>query len=389
MNDSPFADRLQELERQSLLRRHRVVAGPTGARVRLGDAELLAFASNDYLGLANHPEIVEAAVAGLRRYGVGAGSSALVTGHMEVHEALTERLARFVDLPRALFFSSGYLANIGAVTALAGPGDAIFSDALNHASLIDGCRLSRAAVRRYPHCDLAALEQQLAGTKAATRFVVTDLVFSMDGDIAPLPGLVALCERHGAWLLVDDAHGFGVLGRGGRGTLAHFGVASPRLVYVGTLGKAAGVAGAFVAGPPDAVEIVLQSARTHIFSTAFPPALAHALLTSLEVIAHDEWRRTQLAALVARLRAGAKGLPWRLLPSETPIQPLVVGENAAALALAEALRARGVLVPAIRPPTVPPGTARLRISLSAAHTLEDVDTLLAALRDAAAQPRGA
>ncbi|MCL4801651.1 MAG: 8-amino-7-oxononanoate synthase [Burkholderiales bacterium] len=389
MSDSPFAARLQELERQSLLRRHRVVAGPTGTRVRIGDAELLAFCSNDYLGLANHPEIVEAAAAGLRRYGVGAGSSALVTGHMEVHEALTGRLARFVGLPSALLFSSGYLANVGTITALAGPGDAIFSDALNHASLIDGCRLSRAAVHRYPHRDLAALEQQLAGTKATARFVVSDIVFSMDGDIAPLPELAALCERHGAWLVVDDAHGFGVLGREGRGSLAHFGVASPRLVYVGTLGKAAGVAGAFVAGPRDAVEVVLQSARTHIFSTAFPPALAHALLTSLDVIARDEWRRTHLAALVARLRAGAKGLPWRLLPSETPIQPLVVGDNAAALALAEALRARGVLVPAIRPPTVPPGTARLRISLSAAHTLEDVDALVAALRDAAAGRRGA
>jgi len=389
MSDSPFAARLQELERQSLLRRHRVVAGPTGTRVRIGDAELLAFCSNDYLGLANHPEIVEAAAAGLRRYGVGAGSSALVTGHMEVHETLTERLARFVGLPSALLFSSGYLANVGTITALAGPGDAIFSDALNHASLIDGCRLSRAAVHRYPHRDLAALEQQLAGTKATMRFVVSDIVFSMDGDIAPLPDLAALCERHGAWLVVDDAHGFGVLGREGRGSLAHFGVASPRVVYVGTLGKAAGVAGAFVAGARDAVEVVLQSARTHIFSTAFPPALAHALLASLDVIARDEWRRTQLAALVARLRAGAKGLPWRLLPSETPIQPLVVGDNAAALALAETLRARGVLVPAIRPPTVPPGTARLRISLSAAHTLEDVDALVAALRDAAAGRRGA
>lgn len=308
---------------------------------------------------------------------------------MEVHETLTERLARFVGLPSALLFSSGYLANVGTITALAGPGDAIFSDALNHASLIDGCRLSRAAVHRYPHRDLAALEQQLAGTKATMRFVVSDIVFSMDGDIAPLPDLAALCERHGAWLVVDDAHGFGVLGREGRGSLAHFGVASPRVVYVGTLGKAAGVAGAFVAGARDAVEVVLQSARTHIFSTAFPPALAHALLASLDVIARDEWRRTQLAALVARLRAGAKGLPWRLLPSETPIQPLVVGDNAAALALAETLRARGVLVPAIRPPTVPPGTARLRISLSAAHTLEDVDALVAALRDAAAGRRGA
>jgi 8-amino-7-oxononanoate synthase len=354
----------------------------------MGGVELLSFCSNDYLGLANHPGLIAAATAGLQRYGVGAGSSALVTGHMDVHEALTEALARFVGLPRALLFSSGYLANVGAITALAAPGDAIFSDALNHASLIDGCRLSRATVHRYPHLDLAALERLLAGTPAANRFVVTDIVFSMDGDVAPLPALVALCERHGAWLVADDAHGFGVLGREGRGSLAHFEVASDRLVYVGTLGKAAGVAGAFVAGPEDAVELVLQGARTHIFSTAFPPALAHALLASLEIIARDEWRRTHLAALIARLRSGIAGLPWRLPHSETPIQPLVVGENAAALALSDALRARGVLVPAIRPPTVPPGTARLRISLSAAHSLEDADTLVGALRAAAAERAG-
>jgi 8-amino-7-oxononanoate synthase len=388
MTESPFAARLQELERQSLVRRHRIVAGPTGTRVRMGGVELLSFCSNDYLGLANHPGLIAAATAGLQRYGVGAGSSALVTGHMDVHEALTEALARFVGLPRALLFSSGYLANVGAITALAAPGDAIFSDALNHASLIDGCRLSRATVHRYPHLDLAALERLLAGTPAANRFVVTDIVFSMDGDVAPLPALVALCERHGAWLVADDAHGFGVLGREGRGSLAHFEVASDRLVYVGTLGKAAGVAGAFVAGPEDAVELVLQGARTHIFSTAFPPALAHALLASLEIIARDEWRRTHLAALIARLRSGIAGLPWRLPHSETPIQPLVVGENAAALALSDALRARGVLVPAIRPPTVPPGTARLRISLSAAHSLEDADTLVGALRAAAAERAG-
>jgi 8-amino-7-oxononanoate synthase len=385
MTESPFAARLQELERESLLRRHRIVAGPTGTRVRMGGVELLSFCSNDYLGLANHPELVAAATAGLERYGVGAGSSALVTGHMEVHEALTEALARFVGLPRALLFSSGYLANVGVITALAAPGDAIFSDALNHASLIDGCRLSRAAVHRYPHVDLDALERLLAETTAANRFVVTDIVFSMDGDVAPLPALASLCERHGAWLVVDDAHGLGVLGREGRGSLAHFGIASPRLVYVGTLGKAAGVAGAFVAGPEDAVEVVLQGARTHIFSTAFPPALAHALLASLQIIARDEWRRAHLAALIARLRSGVAGQPWRLPASETPIQPLIVGENAAALALSDALRARGVLVPAIRPPTVPAGTARLRISLSAAHSLEDADTLVAALRDVAAE----
>lgn len=378
-----FTGRLDDLARQSLLRSHRIVAGPTGTTVRLGDELLLSFCSNDYLGLANHPALAAAMAEGARRHGVGAGSSALVTGHMEVHEALADALARFVGLPRALLFSTGYMANIGAITALAGRGDAIFSDALNHASLIDGCRLSGATVHVYPHADCAALERLLAAAPAGNRFVITDAVFSMDGDIAPLPQLIDLCERHDAWLIVDDAHGFGILGREGRGSLDQFGLASERIVYVGTLGKAAGVFGAFVAGEDDVIEWMLQKARTHIFTTALPPAVAEAVLTSLELIAAGDERRAHLVRLVEQLRTGVAGLPWTLSPSSTPVQPLIVGENEAVLALSDALRARGILVPAIRPPTVPAGSARLRISLSAAHTADDIDALVHALRDIA------
>ncbi len=380
----PFADRLDDLARRSLLRSHRVVAGPTGTTVRQGEKRLLSFSSNDYLGLASHPALAAALAEGASRYGAGAGSSALVTGHTEVHEALARALAGFVGLPRALLFSTGYMANVGVISALAGPGDAVFSDALNHASLIDGCRICGAAVHVYPHADPAALERRLAEAPAAgARIVVTDAVFSMDGDIAPLAQLLELCERHDAWLVVDDAHGFGVLGPRGRGSLAHFGLESERIVYVGTLGKAAGIFGAFVAGADDLVEWLLQKARTHIFTTALPPAIAHALLESLELIAAADERRARLAELVDRLRRGAAGLPWTLRPSSTPIQPLVVGANQAVLALSGALDARGILVPAIRPPTVPAGSARLRISLSAAHAPGEVDALLGALHEVA------
>ena len=255
--------------------------------------EYLAFCSNDYLGLANHPQIVEAAVDAARRHGVGEGASHLLSGHSVIHERLESALARFLQLPRALLFSSGYQANIGAITALAGPEDVVFSDALNHASLIDGARLSRARVIPYPHVDLDFLSQALAKSDGRTKLIVTDGVFSMDGDIAPLPGLLELCERHDALLLLDDAHGFGVIGAGGRGSPAHFGVRSSRIVYVGTLGKAAGVSGAFVAGAPEIVELVLQRARTYIYTTAAPAMLSAAIEASL--------RLTYSIALIAGL----------------------------------------------------------------------------------------
>jgi 8-amino-7-oxononanoate synthase len=372
--------RLDELARAGLARRRRTVESADGPYLTVDDRRYLAFCSNDYLDLARHPALVEAARRGAERYGLGAGASALISGHTRAHEELEVSLARFVRMPRALHFAAGYMANLGILAALAGRGDTVFSDQLNHACLVDGARLSRAEVRVYPHLDLAALEDMLAGCASSTKLVASDAVFSMDGDIAPLPELLALCERHDAWLVVDDAHGFGVLGEGGRGTLAHFGIASPRIVYMGTLGKAAGVHGAFVAGDEALIEWLVQRARTYIFTTASPPLLAVALAASLELVEAEEHRRTRLAALVGRLRKSLAGLPWKLKASETPIQPLIVGDNRAALDLAEGLRARGIWVPAIRPPTVPAGSARLRIALSAAHSVEHVDELAEALR---------
>jgi 8-amino-7-oxononanoate synthase len=303
-----------------------------------------------------------------------------VLGHNAAHQALECAVAQFVRLPRALLFATGYMANIGVVTALAGRDDAVFGDKLNHASLNDAALLSRAEFRRYPHADLDALEKLLAGSKARRKLVVSDTVFSMDGDIAPVPALLELCERYDAWLVLDDAHGFGVLGTDGRGALAHFGVASKRIIYMATLGKAAGVYGAFVAGEPEVVDVLIQRARPYIYTTAAPPLLAHVVLASIRIIAAEDWRRERLRQLIALLKEGTQGLRWPLMPSSTPIQPLMIGANETAVHVASALAARGVLVPAIRPPTVPAGTARLRISLSAAHDERDVARLVEALR---------
>lgn len=376
-----LVQQLAELERRGLRRSRQVRQGPQGPRIVVDGKEYLAFCSNDYLGLANHPRIVEAAIDAASHYGVGEGASHLLSGHSALHERLEEKLAEFMQMPRALLFSTGYQANIGAVTALAGPEDAIFSDALNHASLIDGVRLSRAQVIRYPHADLEFLSGALAESDARTKMIVTDGVFSMDGDIAPLPAVLDLCERHDAWLLVDDAHGFGVIGPEGRGAPAHFGVRSPRLVYVGTLGKAAGVAGAFVAGAAEVVETLVQRARTYIYTTAAPAMLAAAIETSLELIREDEWRRARLRRLISVLKNGLRTGEGRLAPSDTPIQPLILGGIGEAVGASAALRERGILVPAIRPPTVPDGTARLRISLSAAHSEQEVLRLAAALHE--------
>jgi 8-amino-7-oxononanoate synthase len=379
MRRSELASALRELEQAGLIRRRRRVEGPQGPHLQVDGATFLAFCSNDYLGLASHPALAEAARHALDDFGVGAGASGHICGHTRLHEALEERLARFVRLPRALHFSTGYMANLGVLPSLAGPGDVIFSDRLNHASLIDAARLSRADVVVYPHCDIEALERRMQECAHRSKLVVTDAVFSMDGDLAPLPQLVALCERHDAWLVVDDAHGFGVLGRSGAGSLAHWGVSSERVVYMGTLGKAAGVFGAFVAADADVVEWILQRARTYMFTTASPPLLAAALLAALDVIESEAWRRTHLAALIGRIGEGLSSLRWQLLPSTTAIQPLIIGGNSEAMSLMESLRRDGIWVPAIRPPTVPLGTARLRISLSAAHRDEDVDCLLNAL----------
>ncbi len=378
---------LARLAADGLLRRRRTLDSPCGPEAVVEGRRVVAFCSNDYLGLANHPALVAAVRDAAERWGVGSGASHVVSGHLRPHEELEERLAAFAGRERALYFTTGYMANLAIVPALVERNDAVFADKLNHASLIDAALLARAEHVRYPHGDWETLTRRLEESRARRKLILTDAVFSMDGDLAPLPELFELAERFDAWLVVDDAHGFGVLGPGGRGSLAHFGLPpSPRLILMGTLGKAAGVSGAFVAGDRRVIEWLTQRARPYIFTTASSPVIAAALLASLELIACGDERRAHMRDLIARLRAGLQGLPWRLLPSPTAIQPVLVGGNAAALRLAERLFARGLWAPAIRPPTVPAGTARLRISLSAAHTLEQVEALIAALRDAIDAP---
>ncbi len=383
-----FGARVNELDSALLRRRRRVVTPGTGARAVVDGRPVLAFCSNDYLGLATHPALIEAAREGANRFGVGSGASPLISGHSSANDALEHELAAFVGLPRALYFCSGYAMNTGIVPALVSEGDALFSDALNHASLIDGARLSRARIHRHAHGDLSALHHALAQSAAARKLVISDAVFSMDGDIADVPALLELCERHDALLLLDDAHGFGVLGRGGRGCLEHFGLvgdrASRRVLYMATLGKAAGVAGGFVAGDAVFVEWLLQKTRTYIYATAAPALLAEALRASLKVIEHESWRRDHLRRLIDQLRTGLgkalSGRGWQLARSSTPIQPLLIGKNGDALSVTEGLLEQGLWVPAIRPPTVPEDSARLRIALSVTHTEADVERLIHALR---------
>jgi len=377
-----FSAELVALEAQGLHRRRRINDCAQGARLRVDGREYLSFCSNDYLGLAADPRVIQALCDGAQLHGAGAGASQLVSGHHRAHEELEHRLAGFVSLPRALLFSSGYLANLSVVTILAGRSSEIFADKLNHASLNDALVLSRARFTRYPHCDITALAQTLAHSEATDKVVVTDAVFSMDGDIAPLDAILELCERFDAALVVDDAHGFGVLGGEGRGVLAHLGLASPRIAYVGTLGKAAGVCGAFVAGSEEMIEMLIQRSRSYIYTTASPPALACALIKSLELIETESWRRRRLDALAEKLGRDLKLRRWQLVRSQTPIQPLIIGGNREALAASETLGREAILAPAIRPPTVTAGTARLRISLSAAHSEEDVERLVDALRRA-------
>ena len=376
-----FAERLDALQEAAQLRRRRRIGSACAPLMEVDGRPLLTFCSNDYLGLASDPALRAAASAGARDHGVGAGASQLISGYHSAHAALEARLAAFVGAHSALAFTSGYLANIGAITALVQAGDAVFSDALNHASLIDGMRLSGASKHVYPHLDLATLATQLGASPAERKLVVSDAVFSMDGDLAPLPQLLALCEAHGAMLLVDDAHGFGVLGPQGRGSIAHFALdaAHPSLVYMGTLGKAAGVAGAFVAATAEVTEWLVQSARTYIFETGAPPMLAQATLAAVDLIEAGDARRQHLQQLIAQLRAGLRDSRWTLAASATPIQPLLIGSNEAALALGAALLEQGIWAPVIRPPTVPAGSARLRISLSAAHSGAQVEQLIAAL----------
>ncbi len=369
---------LADVQARGLTRRRRIADTACAAHMTVDGREIVSFASNDYLGLAAHPALIEAYAEGARRYGAGSGGSHLLGGHSRAHDALETALAEFaggfVDAPRALGFCTGYMANLAVLTALAGRGTTLYSDALNHASLIDGARLSRADVQIYPHGDTAALAAMLEASDAQIKLIVTDAVFSMDGDVAPLAELVALAERHGAWLVVDDAHGFGVLGPQGRGALAAAQLRSPHLVYMCTLGKAAGVAGAAVIAHETVIEWLIQRARPYIFTTASPPAAAHAVSASLRIIAGEEGnaRRAHLAALIERTRAMLARPCWRPIDSPTAVQALVIGENEPTLALAAALDAQGFWVPAIRPPTVPAGTSRLRLSLCAGHTFDDL-----------------
>ena len=378
----PLQAGLAELAAMDRLRTRRAVEARSagGVRMRVEGAELLAFCSNDYLGLARHPRVVEAFIDAAREWGVGSGASHLVSGHCREHHALEEELAEFALRPRALLFSTGYMANLAVVTALLGQGDRVFEDRLNHASLLDAGLASGARFARYPHTDADALGIRLERAGAGRTMVVTDGVFSMDGDIAPLRELAAACRKNGAWLFVDDAHGLGVLGDTGRGSLEAAGLGTDDVpILMGTLGKAFGTSGAFVAGSGELVETLLQQARTYIYTTALPPAMAAAARAALHVAQQEPWRRQQVLAHVAHFRREATGLGLQLLDSCTPIQPVVLGSEAAAVAASDALRAQGLWVPAIRPPTVPAGTSRLRITFSAAHETADVDRLLEAL----------
>ncbi|MBK8161910.1 MAG: 8-amino-7-oxononanoate synthase [Gammaproteobacteria bacterium] len=383
-----LGSRLQQRRLDRLYRTRPVLDGPQAAQVSIDGRQYVAFCSNDYLGLANHPAVIAALARGAERYGAGSGASHLISGHSRAHQELEAQLAAYTGRPRALLFSTGYMANLGVLGALAQRGDRIYADRLSHASLIDAAQLAGGRLRRYPHNDAAQLQTWLQrATDRGQRFVVTDGVFSMDGDLAPLDRLAALARERHAWLMVDDAHGLGVIGPGGRGSLAHYGLgveAAP--ILVGTLGKAFGTFGAFVAGGEELIETLIQFARTYIYTTALPPAIACATSAAVQLAQTESWRREQLSALIQRFHQGARqlGLPVQIPVGDsplTPIVPLIVGESAAALAASAALQQRGLLISAIRPPTVPRGSARLRITFSASHTEEQIDRLLDALAE--------
>lgn len=371
---------LEQRKAQRLYRSRRISASPQGAEMQIDGEALLSFCSNDYLGLANHPAVISAFQAGAENWGVGSGAAHLVNGHSAAHHVLEEELADFVGRPRALLFSTGYMANLGVIGALLGHSDRLFEDRYNHASLLDAARYSGARLVRYAHGDVQDLQRRIQSSGLGERLIATDGVFSMDGDVAPLSELAACAYANHAWLLVDDAHGMGVLGASGRGSLEHCGVSPAEApILMATLGKAFGTFGAFVAGDEDLIETLIQQARTYIYTTATPPALAEATRASLRLVQQESWRREKLHTLIARFRRGANELGLALMASDTPIQPVLVGESAQALQFSERLRQRGILVPAMRPPTVPEGTARLRITLSAAHEELHVDRLLSAL----------
>jgi 8-amino-7-oxononanoate synthase len=379
-----LATQLQARRDQQLYRERLIIDGPQGVTVRVDGRDYLSFCSNDYLGLANHADVLSAFHRGIDEFGCGSGAAHLITGHSRAHHALEEELADFVQRPRALLFSTGYSANLGVMAALLGRGDRVFEDRLNHASLLDAARLSRARLLRYEHNDAVALASRLAASPACETLVATDGVFSMDGDMAPLADLSAVAAQHHAWVLVDDAHGLGVLGPQGRGSVVQAGLGVGEVpILMGTLGKAFGTFGAFVAGSDDLIETLIQQARTYIYTTAPPPAVACATRAALQRVREDDWRREHLQGLIRVFRSGARQLGLTLCDSQTPIQPLLVGAAGRALQLSQALRDRGILISAIRPPTVAEGSSRLRITFSAAHSEAQVQQLLAALAAAA------
>lgn len=373
---------LDKRKAEGLLRQRRLLDSPQAEHIVANNKPYLSFCSNDYLGLANHPKLIATMQKAAGDSGVGSGASGLVTGHHRYHDDLEKQLAKFVNMPAALLFSAGYMANIGALGALVGRGDAIFADKLNHACLNDGGYYSLAEFNRFAHNDVAALENLLKASTAKHKLIAVDAVFSMDGDIAPLAEYLVLCEKYDAYLYIDDAHGFGVLGEHGQGSLNHLKLKSPRIIMMATLGKAAGVAGSFVAGESVVIDYLIQTAKSYVYSTPAPPALSATLSASVSLIEQGDDLRTHLRSLITYFKENLHCQKWQLMPSETSIQPLVVGGNLEALALSEYLQSQGILVPAIRPPTVPVGTARLRISLSAAHSLDDIKHLISVIHQA-------
>ncbi|OUR87376.1 8-amino-7-oxononanoate synthase [Gammaproteobacteria bacterium 42_54_T18] len=378
---SAISQKLANKKKQGLYRTRRVLSSPQQPMVCVDDVDYLAFCSNDYLGLANHPRVVAAFKRAADLYGVGSGASHLVLGHSKVHHQLEEALAEKVGRDRALLFSSGYMANVGVINALVGAGDTVFEDKLNHASLLDGGLISKAKFQRYLHNDTESLHRKLIDGEGkvaeSNTLVVTDSVFSMDGDVAPLTDLSAICRQQDAMLMVDDAHGFGVMGEKGAGALNANGLTQDDVpVLMATLGKALGTAGAFVAGSDELIEYLIQEARTYIYTTALPPAVAAATLESLQILVDESWRQDKLQQLIKRFRLGAQSLGLNLMASSTAIQPVLVGGPDKALAMSQKLQDQGLLVTAIRPPTVPKGTARLRVTLSANHSEENIDQLL-------------
>jgi len=375
-----LSEELEQRKAQHLYRKRRISDGPQQPETIIDGKQVISFCSNDYLGLANHPNVKAPLIKGVEQYGAGSGAAHLINGHSRAHHALEDELAEFSGYPRALLFSTGYMANLGLAQALVGKGDTVLEDRLNHASLLDGGLLSGARLMRYQHNDADDLDVKLASRKQGEKLVLTDGVFSMDGDIAEIPALVNICNKHDAWFMVDDAHGFGVLGDNGKGTLEHFGVSTEDVpVYMATLGKALGTAGAFIAGSDELIETLIQKARTYVYTTASPPALAEATRASLNVIKSTPQLREQLNDNIQYFRNCCYQTSVELMDSQTAIQPVIIGDTQATVKMSEQLLTQGILITAIRPPTVPEGTARLRITLSAAHNHAHIDKLVSAL----------